>query len=144
LIETYNQTGELCMVLQEYIDFDHYVRCICIGKSNILPIKYDPHQRQYIVEHEHLSSELGERIVQDARCLNEALGYEINSVEFAVRNGIPYAIDFLNPAPDFSLYSLTRHYFEIVVDWMTQLALDYAQRPREFPNDLRWQKFLSQ
>lgn len=143
LLDIYNSTGDLCMILQEYIEFDHYVRCLCIGKSKVLPIKYDPQQRQYIVEHEHLSPELGERIVRDACCLNEALGYEINSVEFAVRDGVPFAIDFLNPAPDFSLYSLTRHYFEIVVDWMTQLALEYAQRPRTFANDLCWHKFLS-
>ncbi len=143
LLDIYNSTGDLCMILQECIEFDHYVRCLCIGKSKVLPIKYDPQQRQYIVEHEHLSPELGERIVRDACCLNEALGYEINSVEFAVRDGVPFAIDFLNPAPDFSLYSLTRHYFEIVVDWMTQLALEYAQRPREFAKDLCWHKFLS-
>jgi len=142
LLETYNQTGELCMVLQEYIDFDHYVRCLCIGKTNILPIKYDPHLRQYIVEHEHLSPELGQRIEQDSRQLNEALGYDVNSIEFAVRDGIPYAIDFLNPAPDFSLYSLTRHYFEIVVEWMAQMAMAYALQPRGFPQDLRWQKFI--
>ena len=48
-----------------------------------------------------LSAELGARIVRDAQTLNNALGYEMNTIEFAVQDGVPYAIDFLNPAPDF-------------------------------------------
>ncbi len=143
LLETYNQTGELCMVLQECIEYDHYIRCLCVAKTNILPIKYDPVLRQYIVEHEHLTEEMGLRIEQDSQRLNQALGYDVNSIEYAIRDGIPYLIDALNPAPDFSLYSLTRHYFEIVVDWMVKMALEYAEQPRELQPDLRWQKFLT-
>src|SRR6185436_12724448 len=98
--------------------------------------------RCYIVEHGHLSEDLGARIVRDARLLNQALGYDMNTVEFAVRGGIPYAIDFLNPAPDFDRFSITEHYFEIVVDRMAHLAMRLARRQPPPTREFRWQAFL--
>ena len=46
------------------------------------------------------SPALRDRIEKDALTLCRALGYDLNTVEFAVEGGVPYAIDFLNPAPD--------------------------------------------
>lgn len=143
LVRAYDQTGTLCMILQEFIEWDQYVRCICVGQDNIMPIKYDPKQRRYLVEHDHLSSELGERIVRDATTLNRALGYDMNSVEFAVRDGIPYAIDFMNPAPDMDINSITPHYFEWAVKAMADLVIEMAHRPKPQRQELRWARFLS-
>ena len=126
LIAAYDGTGPYCMTLQEFIDFEQYVRCFTFGKTDIVPVAYDPHQRRYLVEHSYLSPELGERIVRDARTLNTALGYEMNTIEFAIEDGVPYAIDFLNPAPDFERDRITPHYFEIAVQKMAELAIDRA------------------
>jgi hypothetical protein len=142
LIRAYNDTGTLCMVLQEFIDFEQFVRCICIGQTNIMPIKYDPKQRRYHVEHDHLSSELGERIVHDARRINEVMGYDMNSIEFAVKDGVPYAIDFMNPAPDMDINSITPHYFEWAVRSMADLAIEMAQNPKVQRAELRWARFV--
>lgn len=143
LIQAYDQTGQLCMVLQEFIEWDQYVRCLCIGQENIMPIKYDPGERRYLVEHEHLSTALGERIIEDARTLNRALGYDMNSVEFAVRDGVPYAIDFMNPAPDMDINSITPHYFQWVVNAMADLCIGLARAPRAQQQELRWARFLA-
>ena len=126
LIRAYDQTSPYCMTLQQFIHFDQYVRCLTFGKNDIMPVAYDPHQRRYNIDHAYLSPELGERIVRDARTLNMALGYEMNTIEFAVENGVPYAIDFLNPAPDFERDRITPHYFEIAVQKMAELAIDRA------------------
>ena len=126
LIAAYDGTAPYCMTLQEFIRFDQYVRCFTFGKNDIVPVAYDPHQRRYIVEHEYLSPELGARIVRDAQTLNNALGYEMNTIEFAVQDGVPYAIDFLNPAPDFERDRITPHYFEMAVQKMADLAIDRA------------------
>jgi hypothetical protein len=64
--------------------------------------------------------------VRDAQTLNTALGYEMNTIEFAVQDGVPYAIDFLNPAPDFERDRITPHYFEIAVQKMAELVIDRA------------------
>jgi hypothetical protein len=126
LLAAYDGTGPNCMTLQEFIDFDQYVRCFTFGKTDIVPVAYDPRERRYLVEHAYLSAELGARIVRDAQTLNTALGYEMNTIEFAVREGVPYAIDFLNPAPDFERDRITPHYFDIVVERMSALVIDRA------------------
>ena len=99
LLAAYDDTGPYCMTLQQFINFDKYVRCFTFGKTDITPVRYDVGERKYLVEHEYLDSEIGARIVRDAQTLNTALGYEMNTIEFAVQDGVPYAIDFLNPAP---------------------------------------------
>ena len=126
LIAAYDNTGPYCMTLQQFVHFDQYVRCFTFGKTDIVPVRYDPHERRYLVEHSYLTPELGARIIKDAQTLNTALGYEMNTIEFAVENGVPYAIDFLNPAPDFERDRITPHYFEIVVEKMARLVIDRA------------------
>ncbi|GAB4160897.1 MAG: hypothetical protein Fur0021_33430 [Candidatus Promineifilaceae bacterium] len=143
LIYNYNQSGLLTMILQEFIEWDHYVRCMCIGQRDVLPMKYDPKQRRYIVDHAHLTPEMGERIVSDSLKLVRALGYDMNTVEWAIRDGVPYAIDFMNPAPDMDIYSLTPHYFDWAVKHMADMVIDLAHNPRPQVNDLRWNRFFT-
>ena len=138
LIAAYDGTGPYCMTLQQFIHFDQYVRCFTFGKTDIVPVRYDPHERRYLVEHSYLTPELGARIVKDAQTLNTALGYEMNTIEFAVENGIPYAIDFLNPAPDFERDRITPHYFEIVVEKMARLVIDRALEGKPSQSWPRW------
>src|SRR5262245_37444115 len=69
LVRDYNQSSLLTMIVQEFIRWDQYVRCLCLGQEDVLPIKYDPKERRYLVEHAHLSPELGQRIVEDSRKL---------------------------------------------------------------------------
>src|ERR1700726_1209443 len=126
LFAAYDQTSPYCMTLQEFINFNRYVRCFTFGKMDILPVHYDPKDRKYIVDHKYLSPELGERVVKDAQTINVALGYEMNTIEFAIQDGVPYAIDFLNPAPDFERDRITAFYFEQVVDRMARLVIDRA------------------
>jgi hypothetical protein len=138
LIAAYDGTGPYCMTLQQFIHFDQYVRCFTFGKTDIVPVRYDPHERRYLIEHSYLTPELGERIVKDAQTLNTALGYEMNTIEFAVENGVPYAIDFLNPAPDFERDRITPHYFEIVVEKMARLVIDRALSGQPSQSWPRW------
>lgn len=138
LIHHYNHSGLLTMVVQEFIKWDAYIRCMCLGQEEVLPMKYDPGARRYLVEHEHLSPELGARIVKDSLTLVRALGYDMNSVEWAVRDGIPYAIDFMNPAPDMDVNSLTPEYFDWVVTHMADMVIRLAKNPRPQRKELRW------
>ena len=138
LIHHYDQSSLLTMIVQEFIQWEHFVRCMCLGQEHILPMKYDPRERRYLVEHEHLSPRLGDRIVRDARTIVRALGYDMNSIEFAVRDGVPYAIDFMNPAPDMDVNSLTPEYFEWVVSHMADLAIRLAKQPRKQSAELGW------
>jgi hypothetical protein len=142
LLAAYDKTAPYCMTLQEFIDFTGYVRCFTFGKTDILPVRYDPKERRYLVEHDYLSKELGARIVQDARTINQALGYEMNTIEFAIKDGVPYAIDFLNPAPDFERERITEFYFEHVVEQMAHLVIDRALDGKMSNCWPRWEEML--
>jgi hypothetical protein len=143
LIHHYDSSGLLTMVVQEFIEWDQFVRCLAIGQEHVLPMKYDPRERKYHLDHAHLSPTLGARIVRDTLTLVRALGYDMNSLEWAVRDGVPYAIDFMNPAPDMDIYSLTPTYFEWVVEHMADLVIRLAKEPRPQARDLKWDGLLA-
>jgi hypothetical protein len=142
LLDAYDRTAPYCMTLQQFIDFDHYVRCFTFGKTDIIPVAYDPRERRYLVDHAYLSAEVGARVVQDAQTINLALGYEMNTIEFAIADGVPYAIDFLNPAPDFERDRITEFYFGHVLDKMTGLVIDRALHGQPSQSWPRWEEML--
>jgi hypothetical protein len=142
LLEAYDRTSPYCMTLQQFIDFDQYVRCFTFGKTDITPVAYDPRERRYLVEHEYLSPEVGARVVHDAQQINLALGYEMNTIEFAIEDGVPYAIDYLNPAPDFERDRITPFYFSHVVEKMSQLVVDRALDGHPSQCWPRWEEML--
>ena len=50
LFSAYHSSNDLCMMLQEFIDWEQYVRCICIGKTMINVLPWDPslpHHERY-------------------------------------------------------------------------------------------------
>ncbi len=142
LLRRYDESGLLTMIAQEFIHFDQFVRCLCLGQEAVQPIHYDPKERKYHVDPDYLDPALRERIVRESLLLVRALGYDMNSIEWAIRDGEPYAIDFMNPAPDFDLYSLTPTYFEWAVQTMADVAIRLALEPRPPAGPQRWQRFL--
>jgi hypothetical protein len=142
LLQAYDQTAPYCMTLQEFIAFDQYVRCFTFGKTDIVPVAYDVKERRYLVDHDYLSPETGARVVRDAQTINLALGYEMNTIEFAIKAGVPYAIDYLNPAPDFERDRITPFYFEMVVEKMANLVIDRALNGHPSQCWPRWEEML--
>jgi hypothetical protein len=139
LIGRYNETGLLTMVLQEFITWDNYARCMCLGQDEIYVMKYDPGQRKYYDDHD-FSPELYDRIVRDAKALCTAFGYDMNTVEFAIRGGIPYAIDFMNPAPDMDVNSLGRKHFDWMVTHMADMTIRLAKSKEATRDRYYWGK----
>ncbi|HEV8197694.1 MAG TPA: hypothetical protein VGP87_13700 [Gemmatimonadales bacterium] len=141
LLHNYDHSGLLTMIVQEFIEWDEFVRCICLGQDVIRPIKYDPKARRYHPELDFLPPALMQRVVEDSQTLVRALGYDMNSIEWAVKDGVPYAIDFMNPAPDMDIYSLTPIHFEWVVSTMADLAIRLALETPPVPRP-SWEGFL--
>lgn len=137
LLRVYDESGSLTLIAQEEIVWEQYVRCIVVGKTEVLALPWDPrlsHFERYAQAASTmpaLEPALVATIEAHARTLCEALGYEMNTVELAVRDGIPYAIDFMNSAPDFDLSSLGAKAFAWTVGKMTDLVLRLANEPRE-------------
>jgi hypothetical protein len=143
----YNQTGTLCMTLQEGIEYDQFVRCYCVGKEKVLIMPYDPSKpylsgQQYHNSEDYLSPELHARVEKDVKTICTALGYDLNTVEFAIKDGIPYAIDFMNPAPDAELASVGEYNHRWIVDSMTDFILDKLEKGFDKP-EYRWDALLN-
>jgi glutathione synthase/RimK-type ligase-like ATP-grasp enzyme len=145
LVSAFDTSGVLPMIVQEFIRFENYSRCFVIGREHVLISKYDPsrsHFERYRPGETGLSAELNDRILGDCLKLNQALGYDMNTVEFAIRDSIPYAIDFFNPAPDMDRNSITPDNFEWVVEHMANLAISYATGERKAEPEPNWQAML--
>lgn len=140
----YDQTRDLLMMAQEAIEFEDYYRCFVIGRSKVLVMRYDPrqpHHLRYVTEPP--DPKLKARIVKDALTLCQALGYDMNTVELAVRDGIPYAIDFMNCAPDADRNSVGEANFEWIVSNMAEVLIDLARKPVKYEASGSWpQKML--
>ncbi len=142
LIRYYDSSGLLTMIAQEFIAWEQYVRCMCLGREIVLPMPYDTNNRKYIPDPNYLSPEMRTRVIADSLKLVNALGYDMNTVEWAIKDGVPYAIDFMNPAPDMDINSLTPEYFEWVVKHMADLVIDLALNPKPQLEELRWGKLF--
>ncbi len=143
--KAYNETGQLVMMLQEEIDFTDYFRCYCLDRKNVHIMQYDPrqpHHLRYVKESLPKSKELLARIEKDVIKLNKALGYDFNTVEMAVRDGIPYAIDFCNPAPDADIHSVGEENFVWIVENAANMAIRRALIHKPGKNNLTWGEFI--
>jgi glutathione synthase/RimK-type ligase-like ATP-grasp enzyme len=140
----YDQTEDLCMTLQEGIEFTSYLRCYVVGQEKVHVMQYDPkrpHHERYVRGGPPLEKSLYDRVVTDCLTICRALGYDLNTVEFAVRDGVPYAIDFLNPAPDADINSVGPENFDWIMNAVAKLAVAEAQKEPVDP-ELRWASFL--
>ena len=127
----YDQSRDLCMTLQGAVNFDEYFRCYVVGQKKVHIMPYDPrrpHHERYIQSPPEYNKKLLKRVEKDALTLCAALGYDLNTVEFAVEKGVPYAIDFMNPAPDADLHSVGPQNFEWIVQNVADLAIAKAKK----------------
>src|SRR5215510_6382963 len=130
------------MMLQEFIDFTEYTRCYCVARREALVMPYDPKERRYLPQEElKISRDLKDRIVRDTILINEALGYDLHTVEFAIKDGGPYATDFTNPAPDADIWSVTEPYFNWITDAVARMLVDYAQSSKSTGINNRWHRW---
>ena len=144
--KAYGETGQLVMLLQSEVTFDDYFRCYCIGGSDVLIMPYEPrnpHHLRYVVDRPPAAPELLARITRDVLTLNQALGYDFNTVEFAIHDGVPYAIDFCNPAPDADRNSVGEENFNWVVEAAAQMLVRKAQAATRGQNSLTWGNYVA-
>lgn len=143
--EKHSQTKQTVMMLQEEIIFDEYFRCYCIGGKYVRIMQYEPRNPfhlRYVVDGPPSSEQLLKTIHDYVIKLNQYLGYDFNTVEFAVREGIPYAIDFCNPAPDADIASVGQENFDWVVETSAQYAIERAKAHVDGLDNLTWGEYL--
>lgn len=126
----YDASRDQCMIYQKAVNYTAYFRCYVVGRKQVRVMAYDPqrpHEERYLADSQSkVSKKLLQRIEHDAVRLSTALGYELNSVEFAVEQGVPYAIDFMNPVPDADLQSVGADNHAWFVNAVAELAIAKA------------------
>lgn len=143
---SYRETAQLVMMLQEEIVFDDYFRCYCLGRKDVRIMQYEPrnpHHLRYVVNKGPASEKLLKKVNDYVLDLCNALGYDFNTVEMAVRDGVPYAIDFCNPAPDAELKSVGEENFAWVVEHAAKMAVERAQAQKPGRDNLTWGTFVT-
>jgi len=148
LWDKHKETEHLVMMLQEEIHFDDYYRVYCLGKKHVHIMPYEPrnpHHLRYAAEHQTEGKKL-EKLLKTIEeytiKINEALGYDFNTVEFAVQDGIPYAIDFCNPAPDADLNSVGEENFKWIVEHAAKFAVEKAKSYKPGKVSIEWGNFV--
>jgi len=144
LFRKHGETGELVMMLQEEIIFDEYYRCYCIGGKHVRIMPYEPrnpHHLRYAADFkpDQARYDLMEDIVLR---INKYLGYDFNTVELALRDGVPYAIDFCNPAPDAEVTSVGQENFDWVVETAANFAIEKAEQQDASKDNLTWGEYI--
>ena len=142
----YNQTGSMCMALQSAVEFEKYFRCYVIGQENVHVMRYEPgapSRERYVKNAAPAAPALHKQLVNDALTLCRALGYDLNTVEFAVHAGVPFVIDSLNFAPDADLNSVGKDHFDWVVAAVAEFVVRKALSRHVPAHELRWASFLS-
>lgn len=141
----YKETGQLVMMLQEEIIFTEYFRCYCLGGKYVRVMQYEPrnpHHLRYVVNGGPAQAKLVKKVHDYVLDLCNALGYDFNTVEMAVRDGVPYAIDFCNPAPDADVKSVGQENFDWVVEHASKLAIERAKAHQPEQDNLTWGTFV--
>jgi len=142
-MDAYAKSATDTMMAQEAIDFTQYFRCYGLGREYVHVMRYapeNPHHLRYVVDQPPVDGELKERLERDVLALCGALGYDLNTVELAMRGDTLYAIDFTNPAPDAERASVGDANFEWIVEHAARFLVDRALNPREFEITGGWPK----
>ncbi len=141
--EKHKETGQLVMMLQEEIVFEEYYRCYCVGQKHVRIMPYEPrnpHHLRYQASFTPTAEKL-EQMTEIVLKINKALGYDLNTVELALRDGVPYAIDFCNPAPDADIVSVGPENFEWIVETMANYTIELTQTGTE-QHKITWGDFV--
>lgn len=141
----HKETGQLVMLLQEEIQFTDYFRVYCLGGKAVRIMQYEPrnpHHLRYVIDGPPASKKLLATVKDYTLKLCHGLGYDFNTVEFAVRDGVPYAIDFGNPAPDADVNSVGQANFDWVVEEAAKMAIAYAKAQKPGQVNLTWGTFM--
>ncbi|WP_276484450.1 ATP-grasp domain-containing protein [Paraflavitalea pollutisoli] len=142
--QRHTETGQLVMLLQEEIIFTEYYRCYCIGGKHVRIMPYEPrnpHHLRYTSDF-HPTPERLQQMEDIVLRINQYLGYDFNTVELAIRDGIPYAIDFCNPAPDADLPSVGEDNFNWVVETAANYAIERALTQQPGRDNLTWGEYI--
>jgi glutathione synthase/RimK-type ligase-like ATP-grasp enzyme len=145
LAHHYQRSGSKTMMLQEFVTWDTYIRVPTIGRRWARGIRYDPAPMGmggYNQDYDILPRALRDKSEELSLRFNQALGYDMNALEFAVKDGDFYGIDLTNYTPDLDYRSLKDAHFPWAVEKMASFAIEKALSKERTPEAPDWKSLL--
>jgi glutathione synthase/RimK-type ligase-like ATP-grasp enzyme len=143
LIQAYDESDTQTVLLQAILESDHHLHCFVVGQEKVLPLRYSPEQSVYLPDEKIENEALARQIEEAAALITRAYGYDVNMVEFIVRDGAPYLINPTNPAPDLDINLLTPRHFSWCVNEIASLAIARAKKPAQQFAGYSWFKSIN-
>lgn len=137
LFEAYDLTRDVATIAQEAIEPAERWRCWVVGRRKARVVPCAPSEPRT-----RAPDDLALRLTRDALALSDALGYDLHAVEFAVRDGVPYAIDLRDGAPEADPDAVSEESFRWLVSETAELLVDRALHPRPWAPAGSWPKAL--
>ena len=145
LYHHYENSTHKTMMLQEFITWDTYIRVPTIGRRYARAIRYDPAPGGlggYNQDYDILPRALRDKAEELSLRFNQALGYDMNALEFAVVDGRFYGIDLTNYTPDLDFRSLKEAHFPWAVEKMAEFAIEKALSDEPTPPAPDWRSLI--
>ncbi len=129
LIQRYDESGTLTMILQQVVEAEQHIHCFVFGRETVVTLQYLPDDCRYHTQTLSLDDELGRQLVHQSLTLTRAYGYDVNMVEFVQHGDQLYVINCTNPAPVMNLELMTVEQFDHCLNEFARMAIDRAKRP---------------
>ena len=130
LIQKYDESDTLTVIVQEIIESDEHVHCFVIGQEHSRAIRYSHEEGAYLHDDKSLERELIHSIQEESVRICKAYGYDMNMVEYVIKDSVPYVINPTNPAPDMDINLLKPNHFSWCVSRMADVAIGMAKEPK--------------
>jgi glutathione synthase/RimK-type ligase-like ATP-grasp enzyme len=133
LIQHYDESGTRTTILQQLIETDNQLHAFVIGQQEVMVLHYSHANGAYLPGILSKEDGWGKELAETARRITQVYGYDVNMVEFVVKNDTVYVINTTNPAPDIDRNLLTAEQFDWCVRKMAAMAVERALRPLSQP-----------
>lgn len=143
LIQRYDESDTLTMVLQEIVETDYHLHCFVVGREQVLSARYSLEDGRYLAELTGIADGLRQAAEYGALAVTRAYGYDINMVEYVIKSERPYLINPTNPTPDLDIHLLTAEHFNWCVNRMADLAIKIAKEPPPQFEASEWHKVIA-
>jgi len=129
LIQYYDESGTRTMMIQEIIQGGEHIHSFIIGQENVLPLRYSRDENRYLEDESFIDKDLIQQILTSTVALTQAYGYEINMIEYILRDDQLYVINATNPAPVMDRQLMTESQFAWIVNETVSLAIKRVLQP---------------
>ncbi len=129
LIQRYDESGTMTMILQQLIESEQHIHCFVFGHETVMPLRYSITDNRYLPDVLPTDDALGKQLAHQALTLTRAYGYDVNMIEFVLQGDQLFVINSTNPAPEMTQALMTPEQVHRCVSEVARLAVSRAKRP---------------